>query len=207
MGNEIVLENITPLADNEILIDSVRQWRSDCQLGQFKIGTSLRGFRIEIEIIAAKNYSGEYWGYELQNWLCLLFIDPDGVLSQIMFKTESLSNFEELYRQYRLKGESLLGKKIRLTMSKRASRANNGNYYAVEFEVCADKGNYAEAIAEFRAVHYSPQLFRQLENNPVDAPTPARLPEKVVSDEPEVTHALITHGNGKKRPTTSATAH
>ena len=133
---------------------------------------------MEIEIIAAKMYRGEYYGYELQNWLSLLFIDPDGVFSEIKFKTESLANFEELYRQYRLRGLSLLGRKIRCSMAKRASRANNGNYYAVEFEISADQGVFAEAIAEFRALHYSPQLFHQLEAETTSAP--ALLPEKGV---------------------------
>ena len=64
-------------------------------------------------------------------------------------------------RQYRLKGETLLGKTLRASMSKRASRANGESYYAVEFEVVSD-GQYAAAIADFRQRHYSPALFRQL---------------------------------------------
>ncbi len=200
MGNEIPLDNIAPLSEGQIFIDSVRQYRCDCQLGQFKIGAStLRGPKMEIEIIAAKMYTGEFFGYEMQDWICLLFIDhPDGVLSQTLLKTESLSNFQELYRQYRVKGESLLGKKIRCTFSKRSSRTTNGNYYAVEFEV-VDNGKYAQAIAEFRELHYSPQLFRQLGSEldtetpalPASAAlttstaTPALLPEKVIESSEE----------------------
>jgi hypothetical protein len=164
MSNEIVLEEVNPLAEGEILADSVRQWRSDCQAGQFKIGSStMRGPKIDLELVGAQINEGEYFGYPFQKWLCLLFIDPDGVLSSIMFKTESLDQFEELRRTYRLKGETLLGKTIRASMAKRASKASGNGYYAVEFEVVKE-GKYAEAIAQFRQLHYSPQLFRQLES-------------------------------------------
>jgi hypothetical protein len=62
-----------------------------------------------------------------------------------------------------LKGESLLGKTIRASMSKRASRASGNGYFAVEFEVVAD-GKYAEAIASFRQQHYSPDFIRLIES-------------------------------------------
>lgn len=159
---EIILEDVTPLAEGQILADSVRQWRSDCQAGQFKIGAStMRGPRLDMELVGAKIEEGEFFGYPLQSWIALLFIDPDGVLSSILFKTESLDNFLELRRGYQVRGETLLGKTVRASMSKRASRANGESYFAVEFEVIAN-GKYAEAIAQFRQTHYSPRLFRDL---------------------------------------------
>jgi len=101
----------------------------------------------------------------LQKWLAVLFIDPDGVLSSVLFKTESLDQFEELRRTYRLKGESLLGKTIRAHMCKRASMANGHSYFAVEFEVTS-QGQYAEAIAQFRQLHYNPDFIRLIEAKP-----------------------------------------
>ena len=158
---EIALDE-TGLPEGQILADSIRQWRSDCQSGQFKIGAAtMRGPKLDMEIVGAQISQGEYFGYRLQACLAVVFVDPDGVLASILFKTESLDNFEELRRQYRLKGETLLGKTIRATMSKRASRANGESYYAVEFEVVSN-GKYAAAIADFRQRHYSPALFRQL---------------------------------------------
>jgi hypothetical protein len=150
VGIEISLEEVGKLEPGQILADSIRQWRSDCQAGQFKIGgNTMRGGKIDMELIGAQVSEGEYFGYPHQKWLALLFVDPDGVLSSILFKTESLDNFEEMRRQYRLKGESLLGKTVRATMIKRASKASGTGYYAVEFEV-ASAGKYAEAIAQFR---------------------------------------------------------
>lgn len=167
MGNEILLEEVG-LEDGQILADSVRQWRSDCQAGQFKIGSNtMRGNKLDMELIGAQISEGEYFGYPHQKWLALLFVDPDRVVSSILFKTESLDNFEELRRSYRVKGESLLGKTIRAQMAKRASRASGNGYFAVEFEVNS-AGKYAEAIASFRQSHYSPEMIRLIESKPVE---------------------------------------
>lgn len=158
---EIALDE-TGRPEGQILADSIRQWRSDCQAGQFKIGAAtMRGPKLDMEIVGAQISSGEFFGYPLQTWLAVLFVDPDGVLASILFKTESLDNFEELRRQYRLKSETLLGKTIRAAMSRRASRANGESYYAVEFEVVSE-GRYADAIADFRRRQYSPDLHRAL---------------------------------------------
>ena len=170
MGNmtEISLDDITKLEPGQIMAESVRQWRSDCQSGQFKIGaTTMRGSKLDLEIIGAQISEGEYFGYPRQKWMALMFIDPDGVLSSILFKTESLDQFEELRRSYRLKGESLLGKTIRAQMSKRSSMATGKPYFAVEFEVVSD-GKYAAAIAQFRQLHYSPEMIRLIESKPVE---------------------------------------
>jgi hypothetical protein len=164
--NEISLDDVTKLEPGQILADSVRQWRSDCQAGQFKIGASnFLGPKLDMELVGAQISEGEFFGYPLQKWLAVLFIDPEGVLSSILFKTESLDQFEELRRSYRLKGESLLGKTIRAHMCKRASRANGNGYFAVEFEVVS-AGKYAEAIAQFRQLHYTPGMIRLLEAKP-----------------------------------------
>ena len=158
---EIALDE-TGLPEGQILADSIRQWRSDCQSGQFKIGAeTMRGPKLDMEIVGAQISTGEFFAYPLQTWLAVLFVDPDGVLASILFKTESLDNFEELRRARRLKGETLLGKTIRASMSKRVSRANGESYYAVEFEVVSE-GKYAAAIADFRQRHYIPGLFRLL---------------------------------------------
>jgi hypothetical protein len=166
--NEITLDDVTKLEPGQILADSVRQWRSDCQAGQFKIGaTNFRSPKLDMELVGAQISEGEFFGYPLQKWLAVLFIDPDGVLSSILFKTESLDQFEELRRTYRLKGESLLGKTIRAHMCKRASRASGNGYFAVEFEVISE-GKYAQAIAQFRQQYYSPDFIRLIESKPAE---------------------------------------
>lgn len=164
MSNEIQLEEVG-LEPGQILADSIRQWRSDCQAGQFKVGaTTFRGPKLDMELVGAQINEGEFFGYPHQKWLALLFVDPDGVLSSILFKTESLDNFEEMRRQYRIKGETLLGKTIRATMSKRASKASGTGYFAVEFELVS-AGKYAKAIADFRQTQYSPDFVRLIESS------------------------------------------
>lgn len=163
--NEIQLEEVG-IEPGQILADSIRQWRSDCQAGQFKVGAStMRGQKLDMELVGAQINEGEFFGYPFQKWLALLFVDPDGVLSSILFKTESLDNFEEMRRQYRIKGETLLGKTIRATMSKRASKASGNGYFAVEFEVVSN-GKFSEAIAQFRQLHYTPDFVRMIESKP-----------------------------------------
>ena len=165
--NEISLEEVG-LEPGQILADSIRQWRSDCQAGQFKVGAStMRGNKLDMELVGAQISEGEYFGYPLQKWLAVLFVDTDGALSSILFKTESLDNFEEMRRQYRIKGETLLGKTLRASMSKRASKASGTSYFAVEFEVVSP-GKYAEAIAEFRQLRYTPDFIRLIESKPAD---------------------------------------
>ena len=145
--NEISLEEVTKLEPGQILADSIRQWRSDCQAGQFKIGaTTMKGGKLDMEIIGAQINEGEFFGYPLQKWLALLFVDPEGVLSTILFKTESMDQFWELHRQHRLNGES---------------------YWAVEFEVVSN-GKYAKAITDFRQQHYSPEFIRLIESKLVE---------------------------------------
>ncbi len=165
--NEISLEEVG-IEPGQILADGIRQWRSDCQAGQFKIGSNtMRGNKLDMELIGAQISEGEYFGYPFQKWIALLFVDPDGIVSSILFKTESLDNFEELRRSFRVKGESLLGKTIRAQMAKRASKASGNGYFAVEFEAVS-AGKYSEAIAQFRQQHYTPDFIRLIESKPAD---------------------------------------
>lgn len=190
MGNEIMLEQ-AGLQPGEIFTDSIRQWRANCQSGQFTIGAStIRGNKLDMELIGASISEGEFFSYSYQKWLAILFVDPaDGIIGSLLFKQESFSNFEELRRSYYVKGQSLLGKTIRATMSKRASKSGN-SYYAVEFEVISD-GKYAEAIAQFRQLHYSPQMFPQLES-----PVSTESSEK---DGGETGAIIVDNGNHNRK--------
>lgn len=170
---EIILDDVTKPEAGQIMADSSpRQYRSDCQAGQFKIGSSImKGQKLDMELISAQlSEESSYFGYPPMRWLALLFVDIEGVLSTVLFKSESLDNFAECVRTFRLKGESLLGKTVRATMCKRASRANGNAYFAVEFEVIAKKGKFATAISEFKQLHYRPEMIRLLESKPANQP-------------------------------------
>lgn len=170
---EIILDDITKPEAGQIMADSSpRQYRSDCQAGQFKVGSSImKGSKLDMELISAQlSEENSYFGYPAMRWLALLFVDPEGVVSTILFKTESLDNFVELQRTLRLKGESVLGKTVRATMCKRASRATGNAYFAVEFEIVGKKGKFVTAIQEFRQLHYRPEMIRLLESKPANSP-------------------------------------
>ena len=62
--NEISLEDVSKLEPGQIMVDSIRQWRSDCQAGQFKIGaTTMKGSKLDMELVGAQVSEGEYFGY------------------------------------------------------------------------------------------------------------------------------------------------
>lgn len=142
-----------------ILADGVRQWRAECGVGQFKIGQSLmRGNKLDMEVVAAQSYYGQpFQKYPPMEWLGILFVDPDGVLSTVLLKKESRENFLELLRTLKLKGKSALGTSIRASMAQRSGqgRDDKGNviavsYFAVEFELNEKPAKYAPAIAALR---------------------------------------------------------
>ena len=58
---EIALDE-TGVPEDQILTDSIRPWRSDCKVGQFKVGAStMRGKTLDLEIVGAQISEGEYF--------------------------------------------------------------------------------------------------------------------------------------------------
>ncbi|HYQ90597.1 MAG TPA: hypothetical protein VES89_00610 [Candidatus Competibacteraceae bacterium] len=159
---EVLDRNAHPL----VFTGSARQYRADCQAGQFKIGASrmVSGI-LKLEVVAARLIEGEFFGYPLQQWINLIFVDSEGIVSTILFKTESMDNFLELHRQAIAAGELLLGKAITARMSRRASRDSGQGYYAVEFEVVGE-GTYGNAIAHFRQQTAIEGIYRTLLSRP-----------------------------------------
>lgn len=149
---EVVIE------PGQILVEGVREWRADCGAGQFKKRTVYAGNKLDMEIVAAKSkFCQPFPQYPPMDWLCLLFVDPEGVLSSVLLKKESLENFMELLRQLKRAGKSILGNLVRASMSQRAGKGkdSDGNtiavtYFAVEFEMADKPAKYAPAIAELR---------------------------------------------------------
>jgi len=126
-----------------------RQYRADCQVGQFKIGASkVVGKSLRMEILGWGIFEDELFGYPFQPWLGLVFIDPSNVVSQILFKTESLDNFVNLSLEKAQEGIAIGQGITTATMSKRASRAGT-SYYAVEFDWEPSNPERLSEIAEF----------------------------------------------------------
>src|SRR5512144_499015 len=91
---EVIDRNAHPL----VFTGSARQYRADCQLGQFKIGASkVVSGTLKLELMAARVLEGALFGYPPQQWLNVIFVDADGIVSTVLFKTESMDNFLELH--------------------------------------------------------------------------------------------------------------
>ena len=159
---EVIDRNAHPL----VFTGSARQYRADCQLGQFKIGASkVVSGTLKLELMAARVLEGAFFGYPPQKWLNVIFVDADGIVATVLFKKESMDNFLELHRQAIAQGDLLLGKAIQARMSKRASRENGESYYAVEFELAGD-GTYGNAITRFRQETAIEGIYRTLLTKP-----------------------------------------
>ena len=164
---DLVLEETLNRAENPIIFTgSARQYRADCQAGQFKIGASrMIGSKLSMELIAARLVEGQFFGYPYQKWVNVIFVDSDGIVSSILFKTESMDNLLELHRQALAANDILLGKAITARMSKRASRDSGQGYHAVEFEMTGP-GAYGDAIARFRQETAIEGIYRTLLSKP-----------------------------------------
>jgi hypothetical protein len=168
---DLILEEVLDRNQNPLVFTgSARQYRSDCQAGQFKIGASrMVGGTLKLEVVAARLIEGAFFGYPDQKWLNLIFVDPEGIVATILFKTESMDNFLELHRQAIAAGGLLLGKAITARMSRRASRDSGQGYYAVEFEITGE-GTYGDAIARFRQETAIEGIYRTLLSKPEPHP-------------------------------------
>lgn len=151
--DEVVIE------PGQILSDGLREWRADCGAGQFKKRTVFAGNKLDMELVAARSELCQpFPQYPPMDWLCLLFVDPEGVLSSILLKKESLENFMELLRPLKMAGKSILGHSVCARMSQRAGKGkdSDGNtiavtYFAVEFEMSDKPAKYESAIANLRS--------------------------------------------------------
>lgn len=156
--------NLVPLDQTNTglkLIGNPRQYRADCKLGKFKIGAGqVLDKTLIMEVIAVQIIEDELFGYDFQKWLDVIFADEQGIVSSIMFKTESMDNFLELYRQTIADKKDLSTVQLIASMSPRAGEY--GNFYALEFDI-GEAGKLAEEIQEFRE-HLPSGIFRHVEN-------------------------------------------
>jgi len=128
-----------------------RHYRSDCQLGQFKIGSDkLIGKSLNMEVFAFRTIDDELFGYGFQTWLQVLFVDPQNVVSSILFKTESMDNFINLQVDLAAEGKAIGEGIVTATMAKRSTNSGK-SYFAVEFSWTErnDDGKRLMEIAAF----------------------------------------------------------
>lgn len=176
--NELIID--TPaLADELIFVGGVREYRANCKIGQFVVGQESRGAKLVMELIGVQPIDAQLFNYPRQKWLVVIFADEKKVVSRILFKTESLQNFLEMYREVSAKHEALNTLEISAVMAKRSAivedddgEQKQANYYAVEF-AATGPAKYLAASSRFRS-QYS-ELFGEMyaiEKPAADTPPP-----------------------------------
>jgi len=127
---------------------SPRQYRADCKAGIFKIGeTDMLGNSLTMEVLGYYPFDKAMFGYPRQPWIEVLFIDKENAFSNILFKTESITNFIELMRKLALNSQTMSTQIITAKTAKRSSE--QGTYYAVEFTATDNKVERIQQLLEF----------------------------------------------------------
>lgn len=188
MNAELIVDAVAP-SDELIFIGGCRQYKPNCQTGQFMIRDTAIGPKLVMEVIGAKVILAALFDYPFQRWAVVVFADTSRTVSQILFKTESLDNFIELYRQVATE-KPFSSVRIQASMSKRSGmiRDEKGeskptNYFAVEFEVVGD-AVFQQETQRFRKQHFTPELYL------VHAEKPALPPASEVDTE---TGEILNH--------------
>ena len=131
------------------LQDKYLQYRADCQSGQFKIGANqMAGKSLKMEVLQWRKLTCELFGYEYQDWIEVVFINPENIVSHLLLKTESLDNFVNLNLLLLAKTRAIGQGITTATMSKRSSQSGNG-YFAVEFEWNPQKEERIKELTRF----------------------------------------------------------
>lgn len=124
-------------------------YRADCQYGTFKIKDKPIPGDLTMDIIAVKKVVGEFFDYEYQDWLEVVFIDSGNTVSNILFKTESLDNFLDTVKMIYKAGKSIASTRWTGSMSPRMSKRLGKKYYAVEFTTQPQDQARLEELTQF----------------------------------------------------------
>jgi hypothetical protein len=113
------------------------------------------GKTLNLEILAYRKIQDELFGYDFQTWLEIIFIDAQNIISHIMFKSESLDNFDELVLELFDKKVAIACGTVTAQMQPRTSRATGTSYYAVEFTWQPKPQDRIDEIKAFaKTIHY-----------------------------------------------------
>ncbi len=124
-----------------------RPYRADCKVGQFKVGESLKGSKLKLEIVSYRMFYAELFNYPYQCWLEVFFVDPDNTLSHILFKGMSIESFVNLYTEMLIRGRAIGEGTVTARMEKRAGK--EGDYYVVIFEWEENKKERVQELLDF----------------------------------------------------------
>jgi len=120
-------------------------YRGDCQIGKFKIKANPVSDTLDFTVLAIRHLQGEFFNYEYQDWIEIIFIDEKKIISAMLLKTESMDNFGLTTKFILSSGKRLIDVIITGYFVKKTSVVNKSSYYALEFRF---RDNDSETIKE-----------------------------------------------------------
>jgi len=145
-GNGNVFSGSVSLSKSGIInLGRPTPYRGDCQIGKFKIKANPVSDTLDFTVLAIRHLQGEFFNYEYQDWIEIIFIDEKKIISAMLLKTESMDNFGLTTKFILSSGKRLIDVIITGYFVKKTSVVNKSSYYALEFRF---RDNDPETIKE-----------------------------------------------------------
>lgn len=120
-------------------------YRGDCQIGKFKIKANPVSDTLDFTVLAIRHLQGEFFNYEYQDWVEIIFADEKKIVSAMLLKTESMDNFGLTTKFILSSGKRLIDVIITGYFVKKTSVVNKSTYYAIDFHF---KDNEPETVKD-----------------------------------------------------------
>jgi len=132
-----------------------RQYRVNQETGKFMRGSADLGTELMVQVfdrhwaVGAMGKGVERWGFGLQVWLDVAFVDEDGVASVLSLKKDSASNLHVCLQEIERRGSTPMSYALRLELD--PVEAQEGIYYVVQvMEVLVRSEREYKALKAFR---------------------------------------------------------
>jgi len=124
-------------------------YRGDCQMGKFKIKANPVSDTLDFTVLAIRHLQGEFFNYEYQDWIEIIFADEKKIISAMLLKTESMDNFGLTTKFILSSGKRLIDVIITGYFVKKTSVVNKSSYYALEFRFRDNDPDTVKEIESF----------------------------------------------------------
>ena len=148
-GNGNVFSGSVSLSRSGIInLGRPTPYRGDCQMGRFKIKANPVSDTLDFTVLAIRHLQGEFFNYDYQDWIEIIFVDEKKIVSAMLLKTESMDNFGLTTKFILSSGKRLIDVVVTGCFVKKTSVVNKSSYYALEFKF---RDNDPETVKEIEA--------------------------------------------------------
>jgi len=145
-GNGNVFSGSVSLSRSGIInLGRPTPYRGDCQMGKFKIKANPVSDTLDFTVLAIRHLQGEFFNYDYQDWIEIIFVDEKKIVSAMLLKTESMDNFGLTTKFILSSGKRLIDVVVTGCFVKKTSVVNKSSYYALEFRF---RDNDPETVKE-----------------------------------------------------------